>query len=90
MQFNKTNFALAAGFTGIIISLVSHLLMCFTMGGGIMGMRSGMGMGMMRSMECPIGMGIIIWPLYSFIVTAITGWLFAFFYNMLEQRSSLR
>ena len=88
MQFNKTNFALAAGFTGAIISFVTHLLMHFMFGGMGMGMR--MKMGMMANMQeidmnyPMMGWGMIIAPIYAFIFAAIAGWLFAYFYSWLS------
>ena len=83
MQFNKTNFALAAGFTAAIISLVSHLLM-YMSGFGMMGF--GMGMGMRMGMGMMMGSGIIVAPIMAFIAAAIAGWLFAYFFNMLEKK----
>jgi len=94
MQFNKMNFALAAGFTGAIMSLLSHLMIRYMMG---FGMRQRMMYMLSEDMPTSAGYpmmgggwGMIITPITTFIIAALAGWLFAFFYNMLEKKSSLR
>ena len=90
MQFNKINFALAAGFTATIFSFISHL---FIMRGGMMHMRLRMMYytDNMQNINIPsnypmMGWGMIVWPIYIFFIAAAAGWLFAFFYNMLEKK----
>ena len=85
MKFNKTNFALAAGFTVAIISFIMHVLMRFMSWGGMMNM--GNRMYNMPTKGCPMtGIGIIVGPIVAFFVAAGAGWLFAFFYNKLSKK----
>jgi hypothetical protein len=98
MEFNKTNSALAAGFTGAIVSLIMHILMKFMFWGGMTHMRGymmhmGRGMQNMTSATatpmsgCPMmGWGIIAAPIIMFFVAGGAGWLFAFFYNKLGKK----
>ena len=92
MEFNKTNFALSAGFTAAAVSFVMHLLMKIMYRGGMMHMRGAM-LHMGRRMhnmpisECPMmGWGLVVGPIIMFFVAAGAGWLFAFFYNKLGKK----
>ena len=89
MKLNKINLALAAGFTGAIVSFFMHVLMRLMHWGGMMHMKGAM-MHMRKGMYsgCAMyGWGIIIKPIIIFFVAAAAGWLFAFFYNKLEKKA---
>ena len=99
MKFDKTNFALAAGFTAAILSFAIHILMLLMFWGGMMHMRGGMyhmpfmytdktgSAGITPMAWCPMtGWGIVAGPILIFFVAAGAGWLFAFFYNKLSKK----
>jgi len=87
MKFNKTNFALAAGFTGAVFSFID-LLGRLMFWGGMMRMMPMKKMLPMKGMMLKgmLGWGMIIAPLLAFLGAAAAGWLFAFFYNKLGDK----
>jgi len=81
MEFNKTNLAIASGFTGSILCFFKQVIMRLMHFGGIMHMNKGMCYGCSMS-----GWGIIIRPIIVFFIAAGAGWLLAFFYNKLGKK----